>query len=66
MKRLSIALAVTTAILIGNVAIAQEQTGVPEEIVKELGYLVGTWRFEGKLGDDVMSGTVLYLENCPS
>ena len=60
MKRLPIVLAATTAILIGNVARAQEQVGVPEEIAKELSYLVGTWKFEGKIGDDVMAGTVSY------
>jgi hypothetical protein len=60
MKRISIALSVTTAILIGNVTIAQEETGVPEEIVKELSYLVGSWKVEGKRGDDEFGGTATY------
>ena len=55
MRCLSITLAV---ILVGNLAIAQEQGGIPEEAAKELGYLVGSWNFEGKIGDDVMAGTV--------
>ena len=56
MRCLSIALALTAAILVGNVTVAQEPAGVPENIVKELDYLVGTWNAEGKVGDDESTG----------
>ena len=32
-------------------ALAQRANGIPDEIVKELGSLVGTWEVEGKIGD---------------
>jgi hypothetical protein len=60
MRSLSIALALTAAILVGGVNVAEEPAGVPEKVVKDLEYLVGTWEFEGKTGDDVMAGTVSY------
>jgi hypothetical protein len=60
MRPVSIALGLTTAVLIGGMTAAEEPAGVPKEIVKELSYIVGTWEFEGKTGDDAMTGTVSY------
>jgi hypothetical protein len=37
-------------------ALSQEASGIPDEIVKELDSLVGTWESEGKVGDKEQSG----------
>ena len=54
MKRLSIFLVVIAlaATCFQKTAPAQEASGIPDEIVKELDGLVGTWKFEGKIGDE--------------
>jgi hypothetical protein len=37
-------------------ALAQKAGGIPDEIVKELDSLVGTWESEGKVGDKEQTG----------
>ena len=57
MRRLSIALAAMALVAIGlhHVAAAQE-AAVPDEIIKELDGLVGTWESEGKVGGEEQTG----------
>ncbi len=57
MRRLSIALAATVFVIAGlhHVADAQE-AAVPDEIIKELNGLVGTWESEGKVGGEEQTG----------
>ena len=60
MKRFSIALvamAFATTCL-RQAAPAEEANGIPDEIVRELDGIVGTWKFEGKLGDEEQVGEV--------
>ena len=56
MKRLTIALVVVAIAFLGNVAFGQETAGIPDEIIKELDALVGTWKVEGKIGDKEQTG----------
>ena len=56
MKWLIGLLAVLTASCIGTSAFAQKGTGIPGEIVQELNWIVGTWKAEGKVGDDTQTG----------
>lgn len=56
MKRLAIPLIVVAVAFLSNVASGQEAAGIPEEIIKELDFCVGTWRFEGKTGDKELTG----------
>jgi len=51
---------VLLAVLFVNVCVAQEPAGVPEEVVKELSYLVGTWQYEGEIGGKASKGTATY------
>lgn len=46
---------VVFAVLCANLH-AQEPAGIPENIIKELDSLVGTWDTEGKVGDKVQKG----------
>jgi hypothetical protein len=45
------------AIFLGSQGSAEEQPGIPEEIVKELNGLVGTWEVEGKIGGKEQTGS---------
>jgi hypothetical protein len=56
MKRLTIAFVGMAVALLGNVALGQEAAGIPDEIIKELDWLAGTWEVEGKVGDKVQTG----------
>ena len=58
MKRLTLSLAVMAVAFLGNVAFGQEAAGIPDEIIKELDGLVGTWTVEGKIGDKEQTGEV--------
>jgi hypothetical protein len=57
MRRLSCTLVAAAVVVTGlhNVAAAQEVT-IPDEIIKELDGLVGTWKSEGKLGGEEQTG----------
>ena len=48
MKRLTIALVVMAVAFLGNAVFGQEAAGIPDEIIKELDGLVGTWTVEGQ------------------
>ncbi|TWU34846.1 hypothetical protein [Novipirellula artificiosorum] len=50
MKRFSILLAIA-AIVTANTCVVASAEGIPDEIVKELDYLVGKWESEGNVGD---------------
>ncbi len=56
MRRLAIPLVVATVAFLGSAAFGQEAAGIPEEIIKELDFCVGTWKFEGKTGDKEQTG----------
>ena len=56
MKRLAISLAVITVAFLGNLALAQEAACIPEDIIKEIDTFVGTWKSEGKIGDEKQTG----------
>ena len=56
MKRLAIALVALTAGFLGNLAFSQEAGGIPEDIMKELNYIAGTWESEGKVGGEEQTG----------
>jgi hypothetical protein len=56
MKRLTIALVGVAVAFLGNTAYCQDTAGIPDEIVKELDGLVGTWKTEGKIGDKEQTG----------
>ena len=51
-----IAVLAISAACLPQTALAQEASGIPDEIVKELDRLVGTWKAEGKIGDKQQSG----------
>ena len=57
MKRLTIALVGVAFAFLGNVAFCQDTPGIPDEIIKELDSLVGTWEIVGKVGDKEQKGT---------
>ncbi len=57
MKRLAVPLLVVAVAFLGNGAFGQEATGIPEEIIKELDGLVGTWQIEGKVGGKDQTGS---------
>jgi hypothetical protein len=46
----------TFVMLLTAPAVAQEASGIPDEIVEQLDGLVGTWKAEGKIGDKKQSG----------
>jgi hypothetical protein len=58
MNRLSIFLVVLAlaATCLQKTASAEEASGIPDEIVKQLDGLVGTWKAEGKIGDKQQTG----------
>lgn len=58
MKRFGFVIAVLaiSAACLPQTALAAEASGIPDEIVKELGSLVGTWEVEGKVGDKQQTG----------
>lgn len=56
MKRLAIAFVVLAVALLGNVTFGQEAAGIPDEIIKEIDTLAGTWKVEGKLGGKEHTG----------
>ena len=58
MKRFGFVIAVLAifAVCLPQTALAQEASGIPDEIVKELDSLVGTWEVEGKIGDKQQTG----------
>ena len=58
MKRFGFVIAVLaiSVACLPQTALAQEASGIPDEIVKELDSLVGTWEAEGKIGDKKQSG----------
>ncbi len=57
MRCLAIALVGAAVAFLGNVAFCQEKPGIPDEIIKELDSLVGTWKVEGKIGNKEQNGT---------
>lgn len=62
MKRLSIVLVVLAiaANCFQQAAPAEEVSGIPKEIVKELDSLVGTWNVEAKIGDTQQKGEMTF------
>jgi hypothetical protein len=56
MKRLTLPLVVMTVAFLSNAVFGQEAAGIPDEIIKELDVLVGTWTVEGKIGDKEQTG----------
>jgi hypothetical protein len=56
MKRLTLSLAVMAVAFLGNAVFGQEAAGIPDEVIKELDVLVGTWTVEGKIGDKEQTG----------
>lgn len=58
MRRFGFVIAVLAiaAACLPQTALAQEASGIPDEIVKELGSIVGTWEVEGKIGDKKQTG----------
>ncbi len=57
MRGLTIAVVGVAVAFLGNVAFCQDKPGIPDEIIKELDSLVGTWKVEGKIGNKVQNGT---------
>ncbi len=57
MKRWAIPFLAVAVAFLGNLAFGQEAAGIPEEIIKELDGLVGTWQIEGKMGERKETGT---------
>jgi hypothetical protein len=57
MKMLAVALTVTSVLLGSGLAFGEEPVETPKEILKELGYLVGSWKTEGRTGDEKSTGT---------
>lgn len=60
MKRLTIALIGVAVAFLGNVAFCQDAAGIPDEIIKELDGLVGTWNVNGKMGDHDVTGVITF------
>ena len=58
MKRFGFVFAVLAiaAACLPQTVLAQEASGIPDEIVKELDSLVGIWEVEGKIGDKQQTG----------
>jgi hypothetical protein len=56
MKRLIISVVTAAFSLGGAVTVAEEAAGIPADIIKELDWLVGTWKAEGKVGDEMQTG----------
>ena len=56
MRRQMIASTVVALLLSTGLSYGGEPQGLPEEIMKELGALVGTWEFEGEFGDQSFKG----------
>lgn len=57
MRQLSIALVAAAVAVVGfHHAAAAQDAAIPDEIVKELNGLVGTWESEGKLGGEEQTG----------
>lgn len=56
MKSISIPILAVTIAVFGNVALADDAPGIPDEIIKELGSLVGTWEVQGTVGDKTQTG----------
>ena len=56
MKRVTIVFVGMAVALLGNVTFAQEASGIPDEIIKELDSLAGTWVVEGKVGEQIQTG----------
>jgi hypothetical protein len=48
--------AITVLTLLGATAWGQESSGIPDNIIKELDFFVGTWESEGKIGDVTETG----------
>ena len=46
-----------TAVFLGSAkTFADEQPGIPDEIIKEMDWLVGTWKAEGEVGGKTQAG----------
>ena len=59
--RCIVACLVANCVLFGSQwALAQEPVGVPDNIIKELKYLVGTWKIKGNIGDHEFESTTSY------
>lgn len=56
MKRLTIAFVGMAMTFLCNVTFGREEAGIPDEIVKELDGLAGTWEVEGKVGEKEQTG----------
>ena len=60
MNRVVVCAAVLGMALTCGVATAQAEPGVPDNILSEFKYLVGTWEFAGNIADEKFAGTVSY------
>ncbi|MHB0960086.1 MAG: hypothetical protein ACYC0X_19875 [Pirellulaceae bacterium] len=59
MKRFTIPLVVAAVAFLSNAVFGQEAVGIPDDIIKELDVLVGTWKVEGKIGEKEVTGTCM-------
>ena len=58
MKCSIIAVVVMAVAFLGNVTVAEEAPGIPDEIIAELDWFVGTWKAEGKVGNQKQTGGI--------
>ncbi len=56
MRHSVLLLTVVASAFVSSVAIAERPATIPDNIVKELSSLVGTWEVEGKIGDVTQTG----------
>jgi hypothetical protein len=55
--RVMIALGITVVLLATNLGHCQEQSEIPDEVLKNFRYFVGSWKTTGKVGDVTSEGT---------
>ena len=58
MRRLIILLIAVAVSCIGAVAVAEEKPGIPDEIITEMDWFVGTWKAVGNVGDKKQTGGI--------
>lgn len=61
MRRLRVALLTTAVAVAGLHHAAAQEAAIPDEIIKELNGLVGTWKSEGKLGGEARHSRLFRL-----
>lgn len=58
MKWLIGSLIAVTASCVGGMTLAEDAPGIPDKIIKEMNYFVGTWKAEGKVGNEMQTGGI--------